>query len=505
MKKIKRLNAFTLPELIMSMSLSIIVIGLAIQLLNISASGLYSATAEVKLQTNARLLISQINNSVKYSDAIFTIPKSSFRSDNISPGWNYIGIMDNVEIKDRKNPDGTVFKTRALVHLISQDEKGNPKGDPEKDNIITVNGGTFVQKVLGYSYIDENTGNEISFDLVFTKDDPNDSSRKLKYALETVLKPKNSNPEDYLSFITGLEALNSLQVIHRGSESDPSVAIAYRKGGDDLSVAHIAMVLDISGSMKWDMYGNETGVNASDERISILKNRGTEFIDNMSKDGNIDIGLFPFSEVADLSMYTKPLQTKDIFKKSNVDSAILKNRINQLKADGGTNTGDGLRLAYYKLLDHNKTLNAKEKPVNYLIILVDGDSNVASYDKDYLNIVTDDREYGYENTAGSLYTNQFRDYYGNFNQSAWEKSSIGHANSSIKLMGDMYKKKNIETFFIVFSKSVTTEGVKSIKDSFSLDNDHIFRADDDIKLKKTFDKIQEKIRYDLWYLNGPKL
>lgn len=480
----KRRRGFTVLELMLALSLTVVVMTLGIQLFSLTVSGLNFTVNETKMQADARLFAAEVNNHVRYSKAVFTIPQSSFREDNLTKDWNYMGVMENVTVPAGRSHTGSSFKARkALVHIIAQDKDGKPAKQPE-DNLITSGEATFVQRILGYSYVDDRTGKEIEYSLVFDKKNPSDADQKLSYTFKTELIPASGNKADYLKFETSLESLNSLQVIHKGSKTNPSVAIAYRTGNKDLVVGHVSMVLDISGSMGWTMSGRARP-KPGESRIEILKDKGQVFIDKMSENENVDIGLFPFAGSVDLRMYSGDYSDGNIFKSASHNKEELKRRIRDLPHGGGTNTGDGLRYSYYRLQDHNATVTAPQKPVNYLILLVDGDSNLYSYTEPTgvdRHFFMDDGIKGYKISRQDFYNGG---YY------------VGE-------IAKLYN-KNTKVFFIVFSSDVSTNGVNSIKKAFHLDNKHLFRATDATKLNEAFDLIQEEIKRDLWYLNGPKL
>lgn len=100
----------------------------------------------------------------------------------------------------------------------------------------------------------------------------------------------------------------------------------------------IVLVLDVSGSM-------------AETKIDNLKKAAQNFIDKMTVVPNLKIGIVTYSTYATIA--------QDLTDTANATS--LKNTISNLKADGGTNTGEGLRKAAYLLntsenKDDNKTI-----------------------------------------------------------------------------------------------------------------------------------------------------
>lgn len=500
-RRVRNRKGITVAEVILAMVLMSLVLTLGVQILRASTNGMLFTINETQFQTDARRFATEVNNNVRYATATFTIPKSSFREDNLTPDWNYMGIMENVEIPaEKSHTKKPLTAKRALVSIIAQDEEGNPQKQPE-DNLIEVSGGTFIQRILGYSYIDDK-GREIDYDLVFNKEHPEETNSKIEYSLRTVVK-KTGNEYKYLEYDTALDSLNSLQVIHNGSISDPSVAFAYRKGEKSLTTALVSMVLDTSGSMKWDMAGRTTN-NDDIRRITILKKTATSFVNGLSDNENVNIGLFPFGGVFKPEIYgnkKSDLTIDNIFKSSKNDTSILTSRIDNLVANGGTNTGDALRYSYYRAKEYQSRLPSTQKCVKYLIILIDGDTN------------------GWSNTAPRPMQNYNLNFYENdglhFERGTQDyQYAGGYQGTHYREQGENYMSKfasgrwlslNPKIFFIVVSNDVTSDGVKAVKTQYNVSDTNLFKATDSTKLQEAFDSIKKSIKDDLWYLNGPVL
>lgn len=155
----------------------------------------------------------------------------------------------------------------------------------------------------------------------------------------------------------------------------------------------IALVIDTSGSMDTDLQGR-------DSRLDVAKAAANRFIDKFNNDSNVKIGLVQYSNRANKNSV---LVDKNSF-------STLKSSINAFSAAGGTNTGDGLRLAYYMLRESSNS-NAKK----YIVLLTDGEPTFYSYTNDTSNVVTSNIESGYStnnsndttkglNYAGSIAT-----------------------------------------------------------------------------------------------------
>lgn len=497
-KKLKKLRGMTAVELVLALLLTAMVAGIAVQVLRSSADGLHFTMDEAKLQSDARIFAAEVNNNVRYATATFTIPKSSFRADNLTPDWNYMGVMDNVAVPAERSHTGESFvASKALVNILAQDEEGNPKQQPE-DNLISVAGGTFVQRILGYSYTDPDTGREIEYDIVFDKENPEKADQKVKYSLRTTLKMPGTPERDYLSYDTALETLNSLQIIHKGSDSNPSVAIAYRHGEKSVTTALVSMILDTSGSMKWNMAGIDTNIVAQ-QRITILKNTANNFVDGLAASENVNIGLFPFGSVFKPEIYgtkIEDLTATKVFKSSKNDTALLHSRINGLNAVGGTNTGDSIRFAYYRAKEYQEALGPTQKCLHYFIILIDGETNGWSvhHKSNSTNYYTKDGAY-------FVYGQKDYTYSGGYSTQTEMDKGEAYMDKFSSMVGSLKPK----IFFIVVSDKVSSRGVEAVKRIYSIPNSNTFIATDSSKLSEAFEAIQNSIKDDLWYLNGPQL
>lgn len=135
----------------------------------------------------------------------------------------------------------------------------------------------------------------------------------------------------------------------------------------------IALVIDTSGSMDTDLQGR-------DSRLDVAKAAATRFIDKFNTESNVKIGLVQYSNRANK---TSGLVDKNSF-------STLKDSVKKFTSDGGTNTGDGLRLAYYMLKESSNS-NAKK----YIVLLTDGEPTFYSYTNYTSNLVTSNIESGY--------------------------------------------------------------------------------------------------------------
>lgn len=143
--------------------------------------------------------------------------------------------------------------------------------------------------------------------------------------------------------------------------------ITYNLTGDTIVYdppKEIALVVDVSGSMEWDVNGKTTRVQ-NDKRIQILKNAVKNFAAKW-KDRNAKICIVPFA-------YYVAAQPELISMTDANCMDRLSRAIDALVANGGTNIGDGMRVAYHTLNNSGNPEAAK-----YVITLTDGEPNVYS-------------------------------------------------------------------------------------------------------------------------------
>lgn len=123
----------------------------------------------------------------------------------------------------------------------------------------------------------------------------------------------------------------------------------------------VVLVVDTSGSMRDSTRYNNQYIS----RIKAVKNILKNFISKLSTGNNIKISIVDFNSKAKVVQIDSQIYAN---LNDNQQIAKINTVIDSLNADGGTNTGDGLRLAYYNLL--NSGNNDAEK---YIILLTDGE------------------------------------------------------------------------------------------------------------------------------------
>jgi hypothetical protein len=302
-------------------------------------------------------------------------------------------------------------------------------------------------------------------------------------------------------------AENALQVIDSGTDLNKATAIAYRSDErPSVFVGHVAMILDCSGSMDYEM-DSQVAAPPGSKRLDTLKIAAKELINELAAYDNIDISIIPFSNSAN---NLRP------FRKANLDNAALISEIEALVPFGGTNTGDAIRRAYYQLKAHNATAYPAI-PKNFLIVLVDGDTTMCSIREWFSETRPTATDYYMD--PGDIVNDSTWLHLGNAGEiwqqgTVWPLQIAGHGTEISPLTAN-YVTKCAEYFFsstnfampfvIALSQSVSTNGLLNISEGLNAPESNVFKATDLTMLKQAFTSIKNEILNNLWHLNGPKL
>jgi prepilin-type N-terminal cleavage/methylation domain-containing protein len=481
-------KGFTLVEVLVVLAITGMVTTMIFSLLFYGFDVFSMTSKEYELQTNVRMAMQKTDKLVRYSTALFAVPDLMYLDDE----WDYVGVSE----------DGT--------KIVSYTWNNTSHSHDETILVGPYDGVTFD---MGFS-----KSNTLSTDntlqLYFDSFDVNGSSRR--YHIQS-----------------GYESLNALQVIDYGTASHPSKALAFRNETHSYEnykiIVNIAMVLDTSGSMDWDLKGNQINSGSTTKsRIDILKTQASAMVENFAQNSNgdvsINISLVPFGSYA---------KTPSIFydiKKSSDKTTIL-SKINGLNATGSTNTGDGLRRAFYQLDTKRKAdlaaTSADTIVKNYTITLVDGVTNTHSM-KNTSSTTTswgciEWKNNGKCKTEGNVTTTSWdKQYYtdsgtikncsfvleGTSCTPGYDSGNDGNAdaNGYVTLMGAKLSNPDFSTNYMVsFAMSKTTSPIGFIATATATPSERIYYATDADSLGLSFTEIQMSITNELWRFLGPKL
>lgn len=246
----------------------------------------------------------------------------------------------------------------------------------------------------------------------------------------------------------------------------------------------IVMVIDDSGSMRYipgqrrepDYYGEKS-------RLKIMKDVSKKFINEFNDNDNARISLVRYSNMAKVISDFKEIN------KYNKDS--LNRIIENLSAEGSTNTGDGFRLAYSMLKREN---NDHDK---YIVFMTDGEAEAYSWNYG-LNGYS---QYYYEN---DIYNQNYkvnqtlwntgwynRRYYENYPYPDYRYESLQYAKIMANKVAEYGTEDNkIKTFVVGFSKDAGSNN-KEIAD---VANGTYYKAEDENTINNIYESIQKIIQ-----------
>lgn len=462
-KLIKNKKGFSLLELIVVVSIIGLVITTIMGILIFGYQVFGKTTVEHSLQTQVKLSLEQISEMVRESRAVFAVPDTGYFDDE----WNYIAVSE----------DGKMIQSLRWNHSTE----------------------THDVKVLVGPFDD------VTFSIGFDKQNSMSKDNTLRMFYEAYTKDGTVKRFDIKS---GYVAFNALQVVDYGTADNPAKVLAYRS--DDFAyenydlIVNIAMILDVSGSM-------DTRLGSS-TRMIILREKAKELVQQLAQNKNdnvsIDISLVPFSYHAN-----DPTGFYSIKNTTQRNSIISK--IDGLRASGNTNTGDGIRRAYYQLVNKQADdLSEIERDTivkNYVIILVDGESNTRSVRAQHtsswfglsrgwtnISLLLEDGNVladNYRGTAGQYYNIYYR-------------NSVGAtlANQYVQAVGELISDPDMFTnYFIAFANEVGAGEITLIANAANIPSDRVFLATSDDELGLSFTDIQLSITNDIWHFLGPKL
>ncbi len=525
-----RKRGFTLIELIVTIAIASVLMLVAYNILFTGLRGFSETRTSFEEQTDVRYAVEVTNNAVKFATAGFAVTEDDYKPVLTGGGdvtglvkpWNYIGLSPG---KD------------AIVHYVFKSDG--------------TGGGTYDQQVLATA----EPGS--SYALIFKKETPAQTDKILKY---TLTYTRGARTE---AITTELEAINALHIIDWGDAAKPAVAIAYRTDEtpeiNKRPVASLAMVLDTSGSMAWGMNGqgtSTTGVTGSNPvRLSLLKNTLTDSSDGLFtvlEDAEAYVGLVPFSQNANIPhgnyAYYGGYDPSKFYNTRN-DKATLSALVNLLNTGGATNTGDGLRRAYYQLKKFNSEKTSyglqSDQPVkNYMVVLVDGVTTVGSarlavyrdwwvYYGSFKRFITEDGNINntlFSSRSGSYYRvtmNQFNGNIGAYPAGHGSQLDETYGEPYVRAVGTMMASgtPKIDQCFVIgysnykdaYGDYPELESVVNIAKALGIDvdaseadekfinNEFVFIASDRESLKEAFDNIGGYINEALWQIEGPRL
>lgn len=450
-------RGFTLVEIIITCALVGVVAMAMMPMIRFAGRAQQITSEEYTIQAQMRTASESITQHMRHATVGFTVTEEQYDSGRTA-GWSYFALEND---------------NRRIMHY---------QWDPVTSSHVAT---TIVEEQPNVSY-----------NLTFKQNQP--GSKLIEFQLDGFV---DGNEDFKMSVVSDLMALNSVVVQDSGTAMVPAVALAYRE--DDTPVPQtqvtqnpvkvaVALVLDTSGSMSFDMDGNEPPGwpyygsipphDSGDVRIANLKAKANELIDKFADMGNVSISVIPFAANAN---------NPGTFRDAATNAADLKSQISALNASGGTNTGDGMRRAYYRLKEFDDA--ATDEVMSYMILLVDGNPTYYSTNDDGTFQTSSGN---IDNLSGS----------GNDSSQTQAMSYISTVGSQLITGGSV----DITTFVIGFTaNSSEVTRARSIAETYCThptDPDRTgtyYAATSSVELAEVFDTITQIILEQTWHVYGP--
>jgi len=502
-------KGFTLIELLLTLAITSIVIILSSNLINLGTKSHKLTVKEYDLQSAIRRVTEETTQIVRYSKAVFAVPQTFISNVNsMDPGWDYFMV----------SPDG-----KRIVAM-------------------EYNGVQHVERVLVSGQ------DKIKYEVFFEKEASAKSDSVMKYKIYAyVIDDEGNKTRDKIVFESTVESTNAVQVVDKGTKASPSIALAYRNDGQTSGkgknqIAYITIVVDVSGSMNQTPAGtgNSNSEN-SNARIKYVRealtgnadNPDTGIIQKFSKEDNIFISLVPFSTTGNYPNTTANTDPSarhpiyDVYDENKKNDLV--NIIQNTKAEGGTNTGDGLRQAYNLHNDFRTRMSIKEEDQvhHYMILLVDGETTYETkkgnwnrsgngwfwdrYRWDFKASTLDPKYYLDKGNIDFLYQDNPRESNPNANYAITGDGNkiITTSSSYVTSVGNLIKNfedgNGVKSYMIGYANNLGTH-INSIGTSIGTEPNNIYRYDDPgFNLDEVFKNIANDIMSDFWLVAGPQI
>ena len=457
--RFKKKRGLTLIEVILVLALVGIVISTATPMLTFSIKAQSTVAEEYQIQSQVRLTSQVISNFIKDSSAIFMLNELQFDSTNLEDEWDYFSL----------SPD----KTQIIQY------KWDSATNSHIENVLA----------------DSSPG--LIYSLSFNKS--KDDSLLGGFSLRAVGESGNVKA----AIDNEIGALNSVVVDNTGNMANPAVALAYRTHDiPDPSKPRISvtLVLDKSGSMAKGLNGGNLtgGYSNVNSRLSIMKARTKDLINELERIGNVHVAVVPFDTNANKISGNNFHNLYDISSYKNI---IVNNVDNIDEALGGTNVGDGMRRAYYIHAGFKSTYAGTGDLLHYNIQLMDGNPTYWSrYDYGSRNFYYDSQNIG--SSSDTEIGGNGQEENDNMTNSMKYVEGVG---DTLYVMGDT----EIKTFIIGFSAQTGSIDRLSAIAGYvtSPTNDRIvgtyYEAASSEALEEVYRDISKKIEMDAWHIFGP--
>ncbi len=504
MRKTQKRRGMTMVETCIALLLMSFIMLLAVNLAGLMARGFWSTEMEITVTTQDAAFAAQVNQTIQESTTLFTVPEKSFVKEKFTAGWHYLGVMEDVHIPAVVSRTGEeIASAKALVYIAYVGNE-KPASVPSDCNLIQNSNGYFYQQIIGHAFTDPD-GRNHDYSLTFHPKDPvNLAAQAITYKFDSNITDKKGNlvgNEKIIDIDTMLNALNSIQVVYKGSKTNPAVALAFRPDflptysvdmmKTEKPAATIAMVLDLSGSMT-AKFGETT-------RVAALIKNATKFAEDLSSNERVNIILIPFSNHAAYKKNYAGWKVPNTFVYNAAeDKVALRNAIESLSPQGVTNVGDGVRLAYFeleRLKSSGKTMGSE-----FIVLMTDGEMNTLSMN---------DKRYGWNDSnlyLGSSPNPSDYDYYyreqGKVNRNEINRRRVMTQDYMKHWAGKIVKEHKTTNYLISLAGGMSASDKKALESVFGT---QAFDVDSLTTFESTFEEINNNINDVMWAFEGPQL
>lgn len=473
-----RRKGLTLVEILLALALISIIILTSSSSVALLFKSNKVTVDQYAFQSSMRFLSTKMSETVRYSQAVFAVPQEYIEDvSKLDPEWQYIALTP-----DKKSVVNYRYRSASNSH--ESDVIVGPQDNIEYEIIFKK------QSDIEQTY---NGNREILNDdvLYFSV---------VAYRIGTDNLGNETRVSQGIVYESELKALNALQVVDRGTVSSPAVALAYRKDDDTYGegrshVVKISLILDRSGSMAWRPGSNNYPGSGQSSRLTFLKRAligegltgESGIIAKFASVPNIEVTIVPF---ADRAQYIINEERNIPFFNAQLEKNKIVSRINDIFANGGTNTGDGIRLSFYNMLNFDTTgYHNHVEEHDFTIILVDGDSNIFS-------TLTKDGVYSYHRWDNTVY-----DIEGD-RSGATGFIYVDRLGETIR---NEFNYKG-EYYLIGYVTNPNSAGVRNIKDALNIPDSQVYLYNDsDFDLSAVFDNIATEIMAKTWLVTGPQI
>ncbi len=503
-------RGFTMVELAVAMVLAAFLMFLAAAMINLAAVGAAGGDVRTTLAREDAAFAAKLNDTIQKSTVAFTVPEQSFTVEKLDQGWNYLGLMDNVKIPAFVSLTGEeIPSAQALVYIEYLGTTKPAGATPSDCNLLQNKDGYFYQKVLGHAFTDT-AGLTHTYSLTFEPTNSiNAASQSIIYNLTSTITNASgqvvgAGDVSGLEIDTMLNNLNAIQVVYRGSASNPAVALAFRPFMPVSDSSHIVssqpkgtvvLVMDYSSSMH-NMLGNKSRFNA-------LRDAVMDLYADLAVNDQVTVIPIPFAQLAyDAKGVNIPAQKwyTPANELSQLNWLIMgdANSLPFWYPEGSeTNMGDGLRAARVVTQQYKSTLPDGDLGELFLIVVSDGTNSTRT-----ISWQTDDPYYG-----DTLFV-QYSDGTGKNNTEWYPTFGTNNPRQPREYMKENAKRFanqfNPTTFLLdVSGGELRAEDKQAMTEAFG--NLSIIDVDNLTQFEEAFEEITLGIESVLWAFEGPEL